>query len=64
MMTSLKTLFDADAVSPEEATWMTDISTYQNPSSLTGIPSSKLEVQLQFLAKELELERMRRQKLE
>lgn len=35
-----------------------------NPSSLSGLASSKLEIQLQFLAKELELERIRREKLQ
>jgi len=44
---------------------MTDTSSlFKNPSSLAGITaSSKLEIQLQYLAKELELERIRREKL-
>lgn len=44
---------------------MTDTSSaFQNPSSLAGVTSSKIEIQLQYLAKELELERIRREKLQ
>jgi hypothetical protein len=60
------TYLDADATSGSEVTWMTDTSSlFKNPSSLAGITaSSKLEIQLQYLAKELELERIRREKLQ
>jgi long-subunit acyl-CoA synthetase (AMP-forming) len=44
---------------------MTDTSSiFKNPSSLAGVSSSKLEIQLNYLAKELELERLRREKLQ
>jgi len=44
---------------------MTDTSSiFKNPSSLAGVSSYKLEIQLNYLAKELELERLRREKLQ
>jgi hypothetical protein len=59
------TYLDVDATSSSEVTWMTDTSSvFKNPSSLAGITSSKIEIQLQYLARELELERVRREKLQ
>ena len=44
---------------------MTDTSSvFKNPSSLAGVSSAQLEIQLNYLAKELELERLRREKLQ
>lgn len=62
----VKTYLDADnANSTSDVTWMTDTSSiFRNPSSLAGVSSSKLEIQLNFLARELELERQRREKLQ
>lgn len=61
----VKTYLDVDANSASEVTWMTDTSSiFKNPSSLAGVSSSKLEIQLNYLAKELELERLRREKLQ
>jgi len=57
------TLFDAD--SQNAVSWITDTSSqFKNPSSIGGITSSKLELQLTYLAKELEVERMRRENLQ
>ena len=61
----VKTYLDVEnCASTSEVTWMTDTPSFRNPSSLAGVASSKLEIQLQFLAKELELERQRREKLQ
>jgi hypothetical protein len=46
-------------------TWITGTSSqFRNPSSISSVPSSRLELQLNYLAKELELERLRREKLQ
>ena len=48
--------FDADSASA--VTYITDTSSFiRNPSTINTIASSKLELQLNFLAKQLELER-------
>ena len=55
--------FDADSASA--VTWITDTSSFvNNPSTINTIASSKLELQLNFLAKQLELERQRRERLQ
>ena len=54
--------FDLDSASA--VTYITDASSFiKNPSTINTIASSKLEMQLNFLAKQLELERIRREKL-
>ena len=56
------TKFDADSGSC--VTFITDTSSMlHNPSSLNTYASSKMELQLNFLAKQLELEKIRREKL-
>ena len=51
--------------SPSELTWVTDVtSNLQNPSTYVGVPSSQIETQLETLARELELERAKRERLE
>jgi hypothetical protein len=61
----VKTYLDVDANSGSEVTWMTETSSiFKNPSSLAGVSSAQLEIQLNYLAKELELERLRREKLQ
>lgn len=52
--------------SASAVTWNTDIaSTYiQNPTTVKSVNSSALELHLNFLAKELELERLRRENLQ
>ena len=48
--------FDADTAS--QITFNTNASSFlKNPSSVNSVASSKLELQLNFLAKQLELER-------
>eukprot|EP00353_Schmidingerella_taraikaensis_P016517 CAMPEP_0185605382 /NCGR_PEP_ID=MMETSP0436-20130131/3996_1 /TAXON_ID=626734 ORGANISM="Favella taraikaensis, Strain Fe Narragansett Bay" /NCGR_SAMPLE_ID=MMETSP0436 /ASSEMBLY_ACC=CAM_ASM_000390 /LENGTH=77 /DNA_ID=CAMNT_0028236559 /DNA_START=952 /DNA_END=1185 /DNA_ORIENTATION=+ len=55
--------FDVDSASA--ITFITDTSSMmRNPSTINTIASSKLELQLNFLAKQLELERSRREKLQ
>lgn len=55
--------FDADSQS--ELSFNTDASSYlRNPSTINTVASSRLELQLNFLAKELEMERDRREKLQ
>ena len=55
--------FDADSESA--VTFMTDATSFlRNPSTINTVASSKLEMQLNFLAKKLELERQRREKLQ
>ena len=55
--------FDLDSASA--VTYITDCSSLmRNPSTVNTIASSKLELQLNFLAKQLELERQRREKLQ
>jgi len=54
--------FDFDSESA--ITFNTDTSSFmRNPSTINTVASSKLELQLNFLAKQLELERQRREKL-
>ena len=54
--------FDADSASA--VTYMTETSSLMhNPSTINTVASSKLELQLNFLAKQLEMERQRREKL-
>ena len=55
--------YDADSGSC--ITFITDTSSLgHNPSSLNTYASSKMEMQLNFLAKQLELEKLRREKLQ
>lgn len=55
--------FDVDSASA--VSYITDATTFNmNPSTIDTVASSKLELQLNFLAKQLELERMRREKLQ
>lgn len=55
--------FDVDSASA--VTFVTDASSFiRNPSTINTVASSKLEMQLNFLAKQLELERIRREKLQ
>lgn len=56
--------FDADAASA--VTYMTDASSQilNPPSEVDSVASTKLEFQLNFLAKQLEIERQRREKLQ
>ena len=55
--------FDVDSASA--ITYITETSSLlRNPSTINTIASSKLELQLNFLAKQLEMERMRREKLQ
>ena len=59
------TKYDADAQSA--VTFLTEATSALvacNPSSLGTIASSKLELQLNFLAKELEIEKKRREDLQ
>ena len=54
-----------DAESGSCVTFNTDTSSmFHNPSSLNTYASSKMEMQLNFLAKQLELEKQRREKLQ
>ena len=55
--------FDIDSQSA--VTFFTETSSFFNqPSTVPSIASSKLEMQLNFLAKQLHLERQRREKLQ
>lgn len=55
--------FDADVASA--VTFQTDTSSmFRAPSTVNTVASSKLELQLNFLAKQLELEKQRREKLQ
>ena len=55
--------FDIDSAS--QVSFNTDTSSFmRNPSSINTIASSKLELQLNFLAKQLEMERQRRERLQ
>ena len=59
-----KVLTKFDAESGSCVTFNTDTSSMlHNPSSLNTYASSKMEMQLNFLAKQLELEKLRREKL-
>ena len=55
--------FDCDSAS--EVSFNTNTSSFlKNPSTINTVASSKLEMQLNFLAKQLELERQRRERLQ
>ena len=55
--------FDIDSAS--QISFNTDTSSFmRNPSSINTVASSKLELQLNFLAKQLEMERQRRERLQ
>ena len=55
--------FDADSESA--VTFITDTSSLMHkPSTINTVASSKLELQLNYLAKQLEVERQRREKLQ
>ena len=54
-----------DLASESAVTFNSNTSTFmRNPSTVNTVASSKLELQLNFLAKQLELERLRREKLQ
>ena len=53
---------NADNISA--VTWHTNLSYVPNESTIVTCASTKLELQLNFLAKQVELERIRREKLQ
>lgn len=58
--------FDAVSSAPSAVTYVTEVSGFsKNPTTVgPSVASSKIELQLNFLARELELERQRREKLQ